>query len=287
MAALFTATYPAMVERLVLFAHDGALHAGAATTRIGPRSSSISGRRPRPGASRCPAPLFAPGRATGRGLVRGDGALPAPERVAERDPAADHRQRPDRRARHPAADPPPDADPAAARRPRRDAAPTGATWPTTCPMRCTWNCRATTTSRRKAMPTAIVDAIGRFAVADWVREPEHHAERWLATVLFTDIVGSTELAARLGDRAWRDLLQQFHRHRPRATRGSSRARDRHRRRRLLRHLRRAGARDSLRHRASRANSRPSASRFAPACTPARSRPPATRSAAWRCTSARA
>jgi pimeloyl-ACP methyl ester carboxylesterase len=57
---------------------------------------------------------------------------------------------------------------------------------------------------------AIVDAIGRFAVADWVRESEHHAERWLATVLFTDIVASTELAAKLGDRAWRDLLQQFH-----------------------------------------------------------------------------
>ena len=57
---------------------------------------------------------------------------------------------------------------------------------------------------------AIIDAIGRFATADWVREPEHHAERWLATVLFTDIVGSTELAARLGDRAWRDVLQQFH-----------------------------------------------------------------------------
>jgi class 3 adenylate cyclase len=43
-----------------------------------------------------------------------------------------------------------------------------------------------------------------------VRAPEHPAERWLATVLFTDIVGSTELAAKLGDRAWRDLLQQFH-----------------------------------------------------------------------------
>jgi len=57
---------------------------------------------------------------------------------------------------------------------------------------------------------AIVDAIGRFAVADWIREPAHHAERWLATVLFTDIVASTELAAKLGDRAWRDLLQRFH-----------------------------------------------------------------------------
>jgi class 3 adenylate cyclase len=36
------------------------------------------------------------------------------------------------------------------------------------------------------------------------------SERVLATVLFTDIVGSTELAARLGDSAWRDLLQRHH-----------------------------------------------------------------------------
>lgn len=33
--------------------------------------------------------------------------------------------------------------------------------------------------------------------------------RRLATVLFTDIVGSTEMALRLGDRAWRELLQRF------------------------------------------------------------------------------
>jgi class 3 adenylate cyclase len=32
----------------------------------------------------------------------------------------------------------------------------------------------------------------------------------LATVLFTDIVASTERAAELGDRAWRDLLQEHH-----------------------------------------------------------------------------
>ena len=36
----------------------------------------------------------------------------------------------------------------------------------------------------------------------------HEPERALATVLFTDIVGSTELAARFGDRAWRDLLER-------------------------------------------------------------------------------
>jgi len=37
------------------------------------------------------------------------------------------------------------------------------------------------------------------------------AERRLATVFFTDMVGSTELAARLGDRRWRLLLSTYHR----------------------------------------------------------------------------
>jgi pimeloyl-ACP methyl ester carboxylesterase len=40
------------------------------------------------------------------------------------------------------------------------------------------------------------------------RAPE--PDRVLATVLFTDIVGSTEVAHRLGDRAWRDLLERHH-----------------------------------------------------------------------------
>src|SRR5580692_1090103 len=35
-------------------------------------------------------------------------------------------------------------------------------------------------------------------------------DRVLATVLFTDIVGSTEKAAELGDRRWRDLLDNHH-----------------------------------------------------------------------------
>ena len=34
----------------------------------------------------------------------------------------------------------------------------------------------------------------------------------LATVLFTDIVGSTDLAAQLGDGPWRDLLDRHDRH---------------------------------------------------------------------------
>ena len=37
------------------------------------------------------------------------------------------------------------------------------------------------------------------------------AERILATVLFVDIVGSTEHAVRLGDRRWRDLLDAYYR----------------------------------------------------------------------------
>jgi class 3 adenylate cyclase len=40
----------------------------------------------------------------------------------------------------------------------------------------------------------------------WEAEPD----RILATVLLTDIVGSTERAATLGDRAWRELLQKHH-----------------------------------------------------------------------------
>src|SRR5882724_1447934 len=42
-----------------------------------------------------------------------------------------------------------------------------------------------------------------------VREPAA-PNRMLATVLFTDIVGSTEQAAALGDRRWRDLLETHH-----------------------------------------------------------------------------
>jgi class 3 adenylate cyclase len=53
----------------------------------------------------------------------------------------------------------------------------------------------------------IVDEIEEFLTG--VRhgvEPD----RVLATVLFTDIVGSTERAAALGDRRWRDVLEQHH-----------------------------------------------------------------------------
>ena len=45
-------------------------------------------------------------------------------------------------------------------------------------------------------------------VERFLREPlaERVPDRVLVTILFTDIVGSTERAAALGDRAWRELL---------------------------------------------------------------------------------
>jgi class 3 adenylate cyclase len=55
--------------------------------------------------------------------------------------------------------------------------------------------------------SAVLEEIEEFLTGER-RGPE--PERALATVLFTDIVGSTERAARLGDRTWRDLLQRHH-----------------------------------------------------------------------------
>jgi class 3 adenylate cyclase len=48
-------------------------------------------------------------------------------------------------------------------------------------------------------------AINWSGVRSWLPDPES-GDRVLATLLFTDIVGSTELAVQLGDTAWRDLL---------------------------------------------------------------------------------
>jgi class 3 adenylate cyclase len=54
------------------------------------------------------------------------------------------------------------------------------------------------------------------AILDEIQEflrgvgPLPESDRVLATVLFTDIVSSTERAARLGDRAWQELLDRHH-----------------------------------------------------------------------------
>jgi class 3 adenylate cyclase/pimeloyl-ACP methyl ester carboxylesterase len=50
----------------------------------------------------------------------------------------------------------------------------------------------------------VIREVDRFLKA--IDEEQAFLERVLATVLFTDIVGSTEMAAELGDHRWRDLL---------------------------------------------------------------------------------
>jgi pimeloyl-ACP methyl ester carboxylesterase len=58
-------------------------------------------------------------------------------------------------------------------------------------------------------PDAIVAEVERFVVA--LGEVEAELDRALATVLFTDVVGSTEKAAELGDRRWKELVEEHHR----------------------------------------------------------------------------
>ena len=54
----------------------------------------------------------------------------------------------------------------------------------------------------------VADEIQAFLTGS---RPPPRQDRILATVLFTDIVGSTERAATIGDRDWRELLERHHR----------------------------------------------------------------------------
>lgn len=54
---------------------------------------------------------------------------------------------------------------------------------------------------------AVLDDVQEFLTG---ARPVREVDRVLATVLFTDIVGSTDHLSRLGDRAWRDILTRHH-----------------------------------------------------------------------------
>ena len=58
-------------------------------------------------------------------------------------------------------------------------------------------------------PDAVLDEVERFVVA--LGDEEAELDRALATVLFTDVVGSTEKASELGDRGWKELVEEHHR----------------------------------------------------------------------------
>jgi class 3 adenylate cyclase len=57
-------------------------------------------------------------------------------------------------------------------------------------------------------PDPMLDAIEEFLTG---RLPPPNLDRVFATVLYTDLVGSTGLAVRLGDRRWSELLAEHHR----------------------------------------------------------------------------
>jgi class 3 adenylate cyclase len=54
---------------------------------------------------------------------------------------------------------------------------------------------------------AIVDEVEQFVTG---RKAIREVDKVLATILFTDIVGSTERQAALGDRGWKDLVERHH-----------------------------------------------------------------------------
>jgi class 3 adenylate cyclase len=55
---------------------------------------------------------------------------------------------------------------------------------------------------------ALLDTVEAFVRG--IREEEAELDRVLATILFTDIASSTEKAAALGDRGWRELVERHH-----------------------------------------------------------------------------
>ena len=61
-------------------------------------------------------------------------------------------------------------------------------------------------------PAGVAAAVESFVTDLWERGEweEVEANRVLKTILFTDIVGSTAKAAELGDKGWRELLEQHH-----------------------------------------------------------------------------
>ena len=56
---------------------------------------------------------------------------------------------------------------------------------------------------------AVIEAIVNFSKAASAQTTVAVSEHFVATVLFTNIVGATDLATKLGDEKWSDLLQRF------------------------------------------------------------------------------
>lgn len=68
-----------------------------------------------------------------------------------------------------------------------------------------WQPEAGTNDGIEGFMGPFIDAVERMVTGGRTTQ---RSQRILATVLFTDIVGSTERASRMGDRAWRDVLDR-------------------------------------------------------------------------------
>ena len=84
---------------------------------------------------------------------------------------------------------------------------THASSPARSRMRGTWSCRAATTFRWFD-PDLVIGEIREFLTGQ--REARRPRRACSRPYSFTDLVGSTAQAAELGDRRWRDLLEQHH-----------------------------------------------------------------------------
>ena len=93
---------------------------------------------------------------------------------------------------------------------------------------------------------AVIEEIRRFVVGEGAPAVARTPSRSLATVLFTDVVGSTEHVAKLGDVGYRQVLEESPPSGPHRAAPAWGHRGRHGRRRVLRHVRRTGASDRVR-----------------------------------------
>jgi class 3 adenylate cyclase/pimeloyl-ACP methyl ester carboxylesterase len=69
-----------------------------------------------------------------------------------------------------------------------------------------WQPEAESSDGLEGFMAPFIDAVERMVTGG---RTARQTNRMLATVLFTDIVGSTERASRMGDHAWRDLLDRY------------------------------------------------------------------------------
>ena len=174
----------------------------------------------------------------------------------------------DRRPQRPARDPGPDARPAPHARTVGRRRATAATWPSGSPAPRSSSSRATATSLAVGRRRRVIDEIERFLRDVWGRAVAQEPDRVLATVLFTDIVGSTAQAAELGDRALARAARAAPRARPaRSLHASAAARSTPRATASSPPSTGPRARSAARARSARPCAS-SASRSGPACTPA-------------------